>query len=271
MKKIISGVVIASALAVASAANAADIARPVYKAPAAVPVIHNWSGFYIGGNAGYAWSDVDTSWRNISNGAAFDVPAAIALRESTGTNSYGLDGFMGGFQAGFNWQAGNWVFGVEGDVSFFKQSAGITDVSIGWPFTPNTVTQSVELKNLYTVRGRIGYAMDRTLVYFTGGWAGSDLDTADSTIYPTSSQAVSGSKLLSGYTLGGGIEWALGNNWSVKAEYLYADLGGYQTVSCNSLDSNSCYSHDHDAKMQVVRAGLNYKFDWGKGPVVAKY
>jgi outer membrane immunogenic protein len=270
MKSLISAGVIAATLAAVSTSFAADIAKPVYKAPPVVVPVYNWTGFYIGGNAGYAWSDVNTSWLNISNPAA-DTAAAIAARQLVGTNSYGLDGFTGGFQAGINWQVGAWVFGIEGDINYFKQSAGIVGVPLPGLVAANTLSQAVELHNLYTVRGRIGYAWDRTLLYFTGGWAASNIDVADSSTYPASFMGTTGSKLLSGWTVGGGIEWALGNNWSVKAEYLYADLGDYQTVACNSAVTSHCYSFNHDATIQVVRAGLNYKFDWSKSPVVARY
>lgn len=255
------------AVSLAPAATYAADLKPVYKAPPPVVTTYNWTGWYIGGNVGYAWADADVGWHYISG---FDAAAAIAGRETVSNQTFKLDGFTGGGQAGFNWQVGAWVFGIEADANYFSESASTTALPIpGFP--GNHLSQSVSLKNLFTARGRIGYAWDRTLIYATGGWAGTDIDTFDASQYPASSQSVSGSDFLSGWTVGGGIEWAFGNGWSVKAEYLYADFGNFQTTSCNNVFPNLCYTHDHDVTMQVVRAGLNYKFGWSKAPVVAKY
>lgn len=246
-----------AAVTLASATlHAADLEyRPPYKAPAA-PVIYNWTGFYIGGNAGYAWANADLGWRHISG---LDAPAAINGRQTVSNQSFKLDGFTGGGQAGFNWQAAGWVFGVEGDVNFYKETRSTTLPIPG--FAGNTLSQTVELHNLFTARGRVGYAWDRTLLYATGGWAGTNIETTDFSQYPTTVQNGVGSKFLNGWTIGAGIEWAFGDGWSVKAEYLYADFGDFQTSSCNSVLTSLCYSHNHDVSMSVVRAGLNYKFD----------
>ncbi|MBS9478606.1 outer membrane protein [Ancylobacter radicis] len=214
MKKIISSGVAAAALFVAVPAFAADLQQPYpTKAPvvAAVPVF-SWTGFYLGANAGYAWGS--------GEGAA----------DALGMDP---DGFAGGGQIGYNIQLdNNIVLGVEADI----QGSSLKDSAFG-----------VEQKMDYfgTVRARLGYAFDNVMPYVTGGWAwGHNEVTNDFT-------GVSSSNTLSGWTIGGGVEYAFANNWTVKAEYLYMDLGEdyYDSIGADSgLTAN------------IVRAGINYKF-----------
>ncbi|QFR32892.1 outer membrane protein [Ancylobacter sp. TS-1] len=198
---ILAGVSLAALLAVPAAA--ADLA---YKAPAAYappPMAFTWTGFYIGANAGYGWGTAD--W------------------------SPDIDGFIGGLQAGYNWQgAGPLVLGVETDIQYADVSSGI-----------------FSLDYFGTVRARIGYAFDQVLVYGTGGLAygGGTYET----------WGLSNSKNQIGWTLGGGAEYAINNNWSVKGEYLYVDLGeeSYQTLTG---------PRDVGVSSNILRAGVNYRF-----------
>jgi len=214
MKKIISSGVAAAALLVAAPAFAADIAQPYpTKAPVvAVEPVFSWTGFYLGGNVGGAW------------GSGEDALDLLGLEPS---------GFIGGGQLGYNVQLdNNIVIGIEADI----QGSDVSDTAFG-----------VESKMDYfgTVRGRIGYAFDHILPYFTGGWAwGHNKVTDQFTGFETSNT-------LSGWTIGGGVEYAFTNNWTVKAEYLYMDLGS---------DYYDSIGADAGLTANVVRAGLNYKF-----------
>lgn len=193
--------------ATAVPAAAADIYRrqavPTY---AAVPqTAFSWTGVYVGANAGYVWGDVSNS----------------TLEPS---------GFLGGVTAGANYQWGNIVFGLEGDIAFSgaDDAAGTTQFDLDW---------------LGTARGRVGYAWDRFLPYLTGGLA-----FAKGTL---STPAFKDDNTHTGWTLGAGVESAITQNVSVKIEYLYVDLNAqtYGTLPFkNNFDGN------------VLRAGVNYRF-----------
>jgi outer membrane immunogenic protein len=213
-----------------SAASAADMGqRPVYKAqPAPVMAAYNWSGFYVGGHLGYAWSSEE---------------ARSTLTGITGQTD--PDGFLGGAQIGFNWQTGAFVFGVEADWSW-TNADGSTAI-------PAAITAE---HNWYgTATARVGYAVDNWLWYVKGGAAWLD---ADHTI-----GALTFSDTRTGWTVGTGLEWALGPNWSAKLEYNYMDFGK-DTIG-------TVLPVEIDTQVHVVKAGINYRFDWGKAPVVARY
>lgn len=215
-------------LAFASSAFAADLPRPIYKAPAVVPEFvppFTWNGFYIGINGGYAWGKAD-----ISNSLA---------SFSTDTT----DGWLIGATAGYNYQFGNFVLGLEGDADYALIKGNATN-------TATCGAGSCEVKNTWfaTARGRVGYALDRWLPYITGGGAFAGLKVEPSTGTSSTDTAI-------GWTAGAGVEYAFLGNWSAKLEYLYADLG---TATC---DASVCgVDTDVKPKINVVRAGLNYHF-----------
>lgn len=200
-------------LGLATSASAADLPR---KAPAYVaPIGFNWTGFYAGVNAGYGWAD-----------------------SSLGD----ADGFVGGGQIGYNWQAAGspFVFGLEADI----QGADMNSSA-----TVGAITASGRMNAFGTVRGRIGYAWDRAMIYATGGWA----YTRTSLSLTGPGGSISDSDWSSGYTLGGGIEWAAWDRWSVKAEYLYVNTGDI-SLSLAGVPVTGDYN------FSVIRAGLNYRF-----------
>jgi outer membrane immunogenic protein len=215
-----------------SAASAADLGqRPVYKAqPAPMPIAYNWSGFYIGGHLGYAWGKEDVR----------DLVTGITVQSEP-------DGFLGGAQVGFNWQTGQFVFGVEGDWSWANADASTA--------IPGAIVNTEH--NWYaTLTARAGYAVDNWLFHVKGGAAWLD---ADYSIAGVSS----GGDTRTGWTVGTGLEWALGQNWSAKLEYNYMDFGNERIGAPIGIDV--------DTQIHLVKAGLNYRFDWGKAPVVARY
>jgi outer membrane immunogenic protein len=196
-----------------TSASAADLPRPYSKAPAYVgPGYYDWTGFYAGINGGYGWA-----------------------------NNSGPKGFIGGGQLGYNWQTGNFVFGLEGDIQY---SAMKLDEDLG-----GGVTGTSKVEAFGTARGRIGYAFDRALVYGTGGFAYTK--TKISLSGPGGS--ISDSKWSSGYALGGGLEYALWDRWTAKAEYLYIHSGDV-TLTLGGVTATGNYNYN------VARAGLNYRF-----------
>ena len=235
---------LAGAAMFGSGAMAADLSRPVYKAPpaGALPVTYDWTGFYIGGHIGYGWAD--KSWQDLVG---------------FGNVSHKADGFLGGGQVGFNYQTGMFVFGVEGDFSWADIKGGSTiGPVIGLPLGANFDT-TVDFTS--TLTGRLGLAFDRWLVYGKGGvaWAHDKY----STNFYTFPGTVELSETRIGWTAGAGIEYAFAPNWSGKIEYNFMDFGT-RNVSFAPFTSTEI-----DQQIHAVKFGINYKF--GGGPLVARY
>lgn len=231
------------------AASAADLsARPAYKAP--VPVIapaHNWTGFYVGGVAGYGWGDT----HHFVEGFNAD------------TGDFDLRGSAFGGLVGFNLQAGSWVFGIESDWSHSNIKGASGTGNFGGYDCQNDPGCRTRVKSFGTTRVRLGYAHDRLLAFITGGVAYGKLE-AD--IFDSIDVGFSGGERRSGWTAGGGLEYALWQQWSAKLEYLHVDLGDFiYGQPPNATGSAS------SARFGIVRGGINFKFGpWG-GPVVARY
>ena len=268
MKSLVLAAVIAASGA-ASAAAADLPARVWTKAPAAAEANVNWGGWYVGGNAGGAWG------RSEASSAFVNGTAPIANQQAVSAASPSLDpnGFTGGGQVGYNHQVDRWLFGVEADANYFglKQTRSVTAPSpIG--NSNFTTTNSVTTDWLVTVRPRVGYAVDRTLFYATGGLALTEVKFGSSFSDSTGqNEAARFSKTVAGWTAGAGVEHAFTNNWSAKVEYLYADFGKQSTsgpVFAGQASTASIIAHDIDLKTNTVRGGLNYHFG---GPSVARY
>jgi outer membrane immunogenic protein len=228
MKKIL--LASAALIALTGAASAADLAaRPYTKAPVAMASVYNWTGFYLGLVGGGAWED------------------------SGSPRMQG--GFVGG-TAGYNWQTGNVVFGVEADGAWADVNASATGATVVPGFGVVTATASSKTDAMGTVRGRIGYAVNNVLFYGTGGYAWIDNKISLSALGLTASD----SKWHSGWTVGAGVEAFIAPQWSIKGEYLYRSLGGESYFS-GALPTGTLNFH-------TVQFGVNYHFN---GPVVAKY
>jgi outer membrane immunogenic protein len=166
---------------------------------------YSWAGPYLGGNLGYAWGSVDN-------------------------NPTRPSGFAGGVEAGYNWQTGPWVFGVEGDL----EASGANDTFAPWKFSNPWFG---------TVRGRAGYAVSNILFFGTGGLAFGELRGE--------TFGLSESHSAAGWTVGAGAEFGFAQQWSAKIEYLYVDLA----------DSNFVVTRASNGyRFGLVRAGVNYHF-----------
>ncbi len=268
-------------------ASAADLAaRPYTKAPVMVEV-YNWTGFYIGGNAGYSWgrSSTDVSYFNTATGAPIVPPAGSILG-----SSFDMNGGIAGGQLGYNWQISNWVWGLEADLQWSGERGssayrcagtiaggvcfpGLTFLPAGATGTNVALDQSLEWFG--TVRGRAGLlATPQVLLYGTGGLAYGSIKTsaALSGFNPNGTAVASfgsNTETRVGWTVGAGVEGMITRNWTAKLEYLYMDLGrhnaGTFTLAPASTIAANVSSNFRD---QILRVGFNYKFD---GPVVAKY
>jgi len=226
MRKFIAGCFAAALCVAAQSATAADLSvAPLYNAPPTAPVsqVYDWTGFYIGANGGGGWG------RSYWNGSA------------SGMNLSG--GQVG--TAGYNWQNGHAVLGLEGDVDWSGLSGS----------TSSAACPGCSLSDSWmaTVRGRAGYAFGSVLPYVTGGLAAGDIRAAAPGFAGDSANRA-------GWTAGGGLEVALPGHWSAKAEYLHIDLGRFNCgLDCGTNPTDNVAMHD-----DVVRAGLNYHFGWGK-------
>jgi outer membrane immunogenic protein len=265
---LVAGVAFGASIGVASAA---DLTMPV-KAPIAPPP-YNWTGFYIGINGGYSWGRADMDF------TITGVPG--------GSVSQDLNGWLGGGQIGYNWQSGTWVFGVEADIQGTGQDGtfGFTTATVcpaiaiaRLPCATGTGSLEQKLPWFGTVRARLGITpWDRWLIYVTGGLAYGEVETnagfSSATAFPggpiigTVSTAFSSSTTQVGWTVGGGVEWALWESWTAKLEYLYMDLGtvnnSFAAVGPFTTITTSSRITDN-----IFRGGLNYRFG---GPVVARY
>ena len=202
MKKVLLAAAIAM---IGGSAMAADLQRPSYYAPGAAPAPFNWAGPYAGLNLGYQWGSVTSSPTDPS-------------------------GVFGGAQAGYNWQTGRWVYGIETDI----QISGADDTGGG-----------VQFENPWwgTTRGRLGYTWNAFLLYGTLGVGYGDVKARVPGLSETRTQF--------GWAAGLGVEVGLNKAWSAKAEYLYMDLGDRNyaiTGTSSGLWSN------------MLRLGLNYHF-----------
>ena len=232
-----------------AAANAADLpaAPPV---PAYVPF--SWTGFYLGGNV--AWAP--------------DAGTNTLLGQSFTATSNGR--FIAGGQAGFNYQIGGFVVGVEGDGDWVAQNN--TD-SNGVALPLSALQAASNATWIATVAARFGLAVDRALFYGKagGGWVGNSF-TLTNTATGANVTGPNGNT-LSGWLAGAGIEWAFASNWTVKLEYDYLGLGSSNSFTVPAtapLLAGDTFSTGSNRNLQMAKVGINYLFNWSN-PVVARY
>nr|WP_210301956.1 porin family protein [Methylobacterium brachythecii] len=252
---------------------AADLPRRAAPPPVFVPIpVFSWSGAYFGVNAGYAFSESDTI-RTTGIGA---LEANVVNNLRRRNVAMPQDGFSAGGQVGYNFQltpGSGVVFGIEADAQYTDLQRRRTETIFNPVFNPNVLTNSyrTELGFLGTVRGRIGYAFDRVLVYGTGGFAYGDV--SQSVTFRTAAPITySGARstIETGYAYGGGIEYALptesflnvfrASAVTIKAEYLRYDLGSRNLLVATRGGPGVGYNSRFDTEGSIVRAGLNFKF-----------
>ena len=216
MKKFALGsVALVALMAAVASASAADLAaRPYAKAPVAVvDPTFNWSGFYIGAHAGYGWAREDHADLTPGGGWWTNGPTG----QFAGVQGVRPSGAVYGGQAGYNWQAANWVFGIE--LAGNGTSMRRTDTSI---FFPASDLLSAKVEGTFTASGRLGYAFNNWLPYIKGGYAGAQLNVTNFDIF---SSHMDDNKWRSGYVVGAGLEYGFASNWIVGIEYNYMDFG----------------------------------------------
>ena len=212
-RALLAGVAVAALMA--GPAAAADLPRQMAVRAPVMPY-YNWTGYYVRINAGGGWGDSD--W--------------------AGVRSIDLSGGLIGVTLGYNWQFGQFVAGLEGDLNWTNIEGSAACVVVGTCRTRNDW--------LGTVRGRLGYAADRFMPYLTGGLAFGNVEA--------SSPTGSADDTNAGWALGAGLEFALAGNWTAKVEYLYVDLGDITCATCFPGGVRVDYT------ASIVRGGLNFRF-----------
>lgn len=258
----------------ASLGGTAFAAEPAPTPPPPPPPPFTWTGLYIGGQIGYAWGHDPVSWSGISENDAF----------ATGTFTQNPSGVIGGAHVGYNLQYNEWlVFGLEGSVDGTSLShtatVSVNDVTGA---TPGIITSTAQGNVQGSIRGRLGIAWDRALIYATGGvaFAGYNTTIVDTTGFFTGVPGpnTTFSNTRAGWTVGGGIEYAITDNWWVRAEYRYSNFGhttDFPFPGELPFDDSYVFLQHHLTENQV-QVGFSYRFGWtapspAAVPVAAKY
>lgn len=221
----------------------------------------NWTGFYVGLRAGDGWNVGDVHNDPLPDPASFNQLAYVQHPDGAGV--------LGGGEIGFNWQIHKFVLGVEADFSGSDIDGNsvispISDSS-GVPFGSSRIHVNDNVDWFGTFRGRIGFVPTcRLLVYATGGLAYANVDFSGDTDYtPTFDERypVSRSDTQFGWTAGAGIEYALTHHWSIKAEYLYFDVGS-ESQTVNQIPAEPPYQirYRWETEFHTITAGVNFKF-----------
>jgi outer membrane immunogenic protein len=239
----------------AGAAFAADLpAWPYAKAPALpYAAAYNWGGFYVGGHVG--GSQTNEIWTNTANSTRFGD-----LSPGQGFSQHGT-GVFGGGQIGYNWQASNYVFGLEGTISAMDNRGSLLNTVFG----AKDDQFSWRTNGMGTVTARAGYAVNNNLFYVKGGYAGANSHLAVSDVVPPAG-AGSDTRWHNGWTVGAGWEYGITQNWIAGLEYDYA---AFETQAYQLGTNLGVYSFDAKPRdIQSFVARLSYKFG---GPLVARY
>jgi outer membrane immunogenic protein len=265
MKKFLLAACAVAAFAATETANAADM--PLKAPPPPAPVF-SWTGWYLGVNLGGSFGRAGDT---VSFGAAPTVFSSTSQR---------LDGVIGGGQIGYNWQANNWLFGLEADIQGSGERgsstrtagvAGFCGVIAVFPCTDTgTLVDQEKLPWFGTVRGRLGVLASPTwLFYVTGGLAYGEIKSSETLTttgapflgggLPAGTFASSFNTTRAGWTLGGGVEGVITGNWTAKLEYLYMDYGKINRTFVGIAPFSPIFLSTHVTD-NVVRAGLNYHF-----------
>jgi outer membrane immunogenic protein len=259
MKTLVFGGVVLVAVAAATHVRAADV---LLTAPAMAPV-YNWSTCYGGGNVGYGSSLDESITFTGSDEAAFfstnQFPRYIAVKPK---------GAIAGAQIGCNVQSALWVYGVESDLQWSDIKATGTVSPVPRTGTQFETTASESRKWFGTVRGRAGLLVKpQVLLYGTAGLAYGETELSFSTCAPASpcaSAATSGTNI--GWAAGAGLAWMFARNWTIKAEYLYVDLGS-RAVTGNTgpiAAPPRVFTASSDQREHIARLGVNYSFEWSR-------
>jgi outer membrane immunogenic protein len=277
------------------AASAADLRGPPRPAPIGpvVPIVpvFSWTGCYIGGFVGGAWSSNDVRTTDVGT-AAFAGRPPYNDAVSHSWNNQPNSSVTGGGQLGCNWQpiGSPFVFGIEGEIGGLRLNGSAYDPitpsqPLGLPLagTARDTLSNTRIGNVYgMVTGRVGYSFDRVLLYAKGGVAflPTEFSVVDSCLaFPCGPWTVNTGTVRNNdprWTVGAGAEWAFARNWSVKAEYMFIGIDRTQTALATAVQTTPAATvpgfrwDNHIDGVHTAKVGLNYRFDWPV-PLVARY
>ncbi len=263
-RSILAAYLVIATMPLACGSTAAAAADMPLKAPA--PPAFQWSGCYAGLNAGGGGSG--TNFTATVDPGSHLTGGDPALVGADGSGSANFTGFLGGGQAGCNWQSGLLVYGLEGDFDDFHsnpQFSNNTD-TLSNAVTPLTVTQSLTTDFLATMRPRIGIAADRNFAYLTGGAAFTRASFAESYVDGATPAAgtglATGARFLAGWTAGAGWEYAWSDHWTLRVEYLFASFSATNALGTitDSGGGANTFHGSADLVVQLARLGVNFKF-----------
>jgi outer membrane immunogenic protein len=276
MNKLSATVALAALFAAPAMAADIPVKAPRYAAPP--PVVTFWTGLYVGGHFGGGWGTKDWNQTRVDVEATGDLgnffdPGTLIQELPTGVS---VDGFHGGIQGGYRFQSGMWVFGFEGSIA----GADIKGQTICF----DLVCRS-KIDWLATLTAQVGLALDRALLYVKGGgaWVHDKHTLEFATCLPggVPGGTCTGSSLSttrSGWLFGAGLAYAFDPRWSAFVEYNYMNFGKTHaalTVTEVTAGGGGSFietrTYDIHQKLHVVKAGVNFRFDLGGGPLVARY
>jgi outer membrane immunogenic protein len=280
MKRIVLGSIALSMLA--SSTFAADMQMPVYKAPVAVPAAWSWTGFYVGADVGGKWEG--DSWTATS---LADAPVGTPRSpiDTTSPRTYNTSGVRGGLYAGYNWQASQYVFGIEANGGFANANSTVAGFpgctlagcTVGFGYPPNGLIAGGDLTTINmrwdaSLRGRLGFlATPDLLLYGTGGVAFQNISVTGACGPAANSfqcnvpqpvpSTVTVTNTLVGWTAGAGLEWHAWGNWLLRGEYRYAGFGTTSYVFPFGIsNTNNTYRFNLRTQTQIATFGIAYKF-----------
>ncbi len=229
----------------------------------------DWTGYYAGANVGGLSGKSKMTTSTVYSATGYFATTSVPAIATVGAQNVSKTGITGGIQGGYNFQSGNMVLGLELDLGAFDFSGSQTGTAVYPCCSPTnfTVTQKATTSWLFTARPRIGWSSGNWLVYGTGGLAMTNLGYQErfTDTFATALETGAVHSTRTGWTLGAGLEAQLGNNWSVKGEYLYADFGKVMTTSTNltayspaTAYPTNIFSHSASLTAHIFRIGLNY-------------
>jgi outer membrane immunogenic protein len=285
MKKLMFGsATLVACLVVAGSAMAADM---VVKAPIAAP--YSWAGPYLGGNVGYGWASdpatlTDSSVTtvtlvtDVTSTPVFHTPTQTAIT-AAGSGNVNPNGAIGGAQGGYNWQSGTIVFGLEGDIQASGQNGSTTLCDMaGCPVGSGIATAGYKLPWFGTLRARLGFTpQPRWLIYATGGLAVAEIDesVSEGPVGGAPGIVINSNTTRAGFAVGGGVETAITDRWSIKAEYLFMGFGNVGVTGAGTPVTTTVFPNVRTEIItsttmiaglstrisdNIVRVGLNYHF-----------
>lgn len=222
--------------------------------PVKAPVTYDWTGFYLGGEFGYGWA---TNQNTELNTTGTNFPAVYTF------NPVNMNGVLGGFYGGYNYQINRFLVGIDADYTFAKLTGTGIDVS---PITGNIFRYPTTMNWISTTTGRLGYVNNNWLWFAKGGWAWAEFD--QSSVQSTPGLVLTGASLSpatsarDGWTVGGGAEWRLSGHWLAKFEYDYVrfDRTSFSTMSINPTGIPALSTISPASSLNMLKAGAAYRF-----------